>query len=117
MHPPLEIVEGSVSPDGEHMSLSYGSFDAPDRDEPPFPEVARVSPPQNGVITLELLIDDSTAHDEEIIAAVRSHVHWLFVEKRESNPWAYAQHHCTTSANIYSLVHWKWVSASSDDRS
>ena len=116
MHPLLEIVEGPVSPDGEHMSLSYGSFNAPGRDEPPFPEVARVSPPQDGVIMLELLIDDSTTHDKEIITAVRSHVHWLFVEKREPNPWAYARYHCTTSANIYSRVHWSWVSGSNDDR-
>ena len=114
MHPLLEIVEGPVSPDGEHMSLSYGAFDAPGRDEPPFPEVARVSPPQKGVITLELLIDDSTAHDEEIIAAVRRRVHWLFVEKREPNPWAYARYHCTTSANIYSRVHCSWMSGSDD---
>lgn len=54
VHSSLEIVEEPVSPDDEHMSLSYGSFDAPGRDEPPFPEVARVSPPQDGVITLEL---------------------------------------------------------------
>ena len=51
VHSSLEIVEGPVSPDGEHMSLSYGSFDAPGRDEPPFPEVAHVSPPREGVIT------------------------------------------------------------------
>ena len=51
MPPALEIVEGPVSPDDEHMSLSYGSFDT---DESPFPTVARVSPPRSGVITLEL---------------------------------------------------------------
>jgi hypothetical protein len=57
MQPSLKIVEGAVSPDDEHMKLSYGSFDT---DKPPFPIVARVSPPRNGVITLELLVDDST---------------------------------------------------------
>ena len=68
MPPALEIVEGPLSPDDEHMSLSYGSFDT---DESPFPTVARVSPPRHGVITLELLVDGSTQHDQEIIASVR----------------------------------------------
>jgi len=51
-----------------------------------------------------------------VIAEVRRQVHWLFVDKGERYPWAYAQHHCTTAANIYSLVHWKWVPTSSGDR-
>ena len=72
MHPSLTIVEGAVSPDDEHMALSYGSFDT---DTPPFPNVARVSPPRKGVITLELLVDDSTTRGKEIIADVRRKVH------------------------------------------
>ena len=86
MHPSLEIVEGAVSPDDEHMALSYGSFDT---DKPPFPIVARVSPPRKGVITLELLADSSTTRDKEIIADVRRQVQWLFLEKGEAKPWAY----------------------------
>ena len=49
---------------------------------------------------LELLIDNSTTGSEEVIAEVRRQVRWLFVEKDERYPWAYAQHHCTTAANI-----------------
>ena len=107
MPPALEIVEGPVSPDDEHMSLSYGSFDT---EESPFPTVARVSPPRNGVITLELLVNGSTPHDQAIITAVRREVSWLFVEKGERTPWGYAQYHCTTSANIYGSVHWRRMS-------
>jgi len=110
MHPSLTIVEGAVSPDDEHMALSYGSFDT---DKPPFPIVARVSAPRDGVINLEFLIDDSTTHNVEIMADVRRKVHWLFVEKGEANPWAYARYHCTTGANVYSNVHWGWVSTTS----
>ena len=66
MRPSLDIVEGVVSPDNEHIALSYGSFDT---EEPPFPIVARVSPPRKGVITLELLVDNSTTRGKEIIAA------------------------------------------------
>ena len=114
MHPLLEIVEGPVSPDDEHLSLSYGSFDTA---EAPFPTVARVSAPVEGIVTLELLIDGSTTDHEEISAAVRRQVHWLFVEKGEPHPWAYARHHCGTSANIYNLVHFSWVCGSNDDLS
>ena len=109
MRPSLDIVEGVVSSDDEHIALSYGSFDT---EEPPFPIVARVSPPRKGVITLELLIDDSTTRGKEIIADVGRKVHWLFVEKDEKNPWGYARYHCTTAANAYSNVHGGWVSAS-----
>ena len=108
MHPSLEIVEGAVSPDDEHMALSYGSFDT---DKRPFPIVARVSPPRKGVITLELLVDDSTTRGKAIIADVRREVHWLFVEKGEANPWVYAKYHCTTTANAYGNVHGGWVPA------
>ena len=104
----LDIVEGVVSPDDEHIALSYGSFDT---EEPPFPIVARVSPPRKGVITLELLVDDSTTRGKEIIDDVRREVHWLFVEKGEANPWVYAKYHCTTTANAYGNVHGGWVPA------
>ena len=59
--------------------FTYGSFDT---DEPPFPIVARVSPPRKGVITLELLIDDSTTRGKEIIADVARKVHWAVRGKR-----------------------------------
>ena len=109
----LNIVEGSVASDDEHIAHSYGSFDT---DEPPFPIVARVSPPRKGVITLELLVDDSTTRGKEIIADVRREVHWLFVEKGEAEPWAYARYHCTTSSNVNSNVHWGWVSTTSNPK-
>ncbi len=104
----LRIIEGSVSQNEEHIALSYGSFDT---EEPPFPIVARVSPPREGVITLELLVDDSTTRGAEIIADVRRKVTWLFVEKGEANPWVYAKYHCTTAANAYGNVHGGWVPA------
>ena len=104
----LNIVEGSVASDDERIALSYGSFDT---DEPPFPIVARVSPPRKGVITLELLVDDSTTRGTAIIADVRRKVQWLFVEKGEADPWVYARYHCTTAANAYGNVHGGWVPA------
>ena len=106
----LRIIEGPVSQNEEHITISYGSVGT---DETPFPMVARVSAPRDGVINLEFLIDDSTTHNVEIMADVRRKVHWLFVEKGEAKPWAYARYHCTTGANVYSNVHWGWVSTKS----
>ena len=103
----LRITEGPVSENEEHIVISYGKIDT---DETPFPTVARVSAPRDGVINLEFLIDDSTTHDAEVMAAVRRQVHWLFLEKSEANPCAYAQYHCTTASNNYSRVHFGWVS-------
>jgi len=97
MHPAFEIVEGQVSPDDEHMSLSHGAVQG---DRRPFPTVARVAPPRGSAVTLEFLVDGLTPDAEETIAEARRQVRWLFVEKGELYPWAYAQHHCTTSANI-----------------
>ena len=104
----LRIIEGPVSKNEEHIVFTYGSFDT---EEPPFPIVARVSPPRQGVIMLELLVDDSTTRGTEIIAHVRRKVQWLFVEKGEANPWVYAKYHCTTTANAYGNVHGGWVPA------
>jgi hypothetical protein len=105
----LRLTEGLVSENEEHIAISYGKVHT---DEHPFPTVARVSAPRDGVINLEFLIDDSTTHDAETMADVRRRVHWLFIEKGEANPWAYAQYHCTTAANIYSRVHCGWVPGS-----
>ena len=115
MPPALTIVEGAVSAEVEHIALSYGSFVKDDSQ--PFPTVARVAPPQDGVVVLELLVDDLTTGVEEIMAQVRRQVRWLFVDKGEDHPWAYARHHCTTAANIYSQIHWGWVPGSNDNRS
>ncbi len=60
MHPPLEIVEGAISPDEEHIALSYGSFD---RDEPPFPIVARVSPGTIGCSWKRVKLIHGATHD------------------------------------------------------
>jgi hypothetical protein len=114
----LRIIEGPVSQNEEHIAISYGSVGT---DATPFPTVARVSAPKDGVINLEFLIDDSTTRNAETITDVRRKVHWLFLEKGEAKPWAYARYYCTTAANIYSHVHWSWATTRStqntkDDR-
>jgi hypothetical protein len=60
----LKIIEGPVSQDSEHISISYGSVGT---DKTPFPTVARLSSPRNDVITLELVADDSTIRGQKII--------------------------------------------------
>ena len=75
MHSPLEIVEGQVLADDEHLSLSYGSVDTA---EPPFPTVARVSAPVEGIVTLELLIDGSAPVGlRPTLWPIPESAHWL----------------------------------------
>ena len=63
MRPSLDIVGGVVSPDDEHIAFSYGSFDT---DEPPFPIVARASPPRNGVIALKVRKAAEVSHADAL---------------------------------------------------
>jgi hypothetical protein len=43
-----------------------------------------------------------------MIAAAKKELDFYLVEKGEMNPWAYAQYHCSTAANMYSTVHWSY---------
>ena len=67
----------------DKTALSHGSLGT---DDTPFPNVARVSAPRDGVINPEFLIDDSPTHHAEVIADVRRQMHWLFIEEGEANP-------------------------------
>jgi len=58
--------------------------------------------------------DDRT---EEILNGAREQLDFYLVDKRELNPWAYARHHCTTAANIYSKFHWVFCRGSESSES
>ena len=43
-----------------------------------------------------------------ILKAVQRELDFYLIEHVAPDPWAYAQYHCYTAANIYSKVHWGW---------
>jgi len=46
---------------------------------------------------------------------VRAELDFYFGELGERDPWRYAIYHCSTLANVYSKVHWKYYTKRSED--
>lgn len=92
-------LEGLVDPEREHIRLCVG-----DEWEP----VALVAPVGEAGFAVEFLIDPTKDPSAaEAVDAVRGELDFYLVEKNERWPWAYAVYHCSTSANLYSSVHWE----------
>lgn len=70
--------------------------------------VALVEPPRNGKIGVELLLADNAQEYEKILKLLAEELLFYFVTRQEPDAWAYARYHCTTAANIYSLLHWSF---------
>lgn len=94
--------EGAVDTRSDHLELRYGSVNESDWDR--WLAVARVGSPVARTFPVEWLLS-SKVH-REAVRAVRKELDFYLVEKGEEDPWAYAQDHCSTAANIYSEVHW-----------
>jgi len=105
MRPIFTVSEGLVDEKDEHIVITYGSVGDDEL-------VARISPPTNGVLTLQFLIDESRTDAEEIALEVRRRVNWLFIELGERRPWNYAQYHVNTGSNMYGDVHFGFVPSS-----
>mgnify|MGYP001173273279 FL=1 len=101
----LTVSEGLVDEKDEHIVITYGSAGDDEL-------VARISPPTNGVLTLQLLIDESRTDAEKIALKVRRRVNWLFIELGERRPWNYAQYHINTASNLYGDVHFDFMPSS-----
>lgn len=69
--------------------------------------VARVAPPITHMFNVEFLIDETT-FNMPMIKSVKKELGFYLVEKGEADPWTYAKHHCTTSSNAFSMVHWSY---------
>lgn len=58
---------------------------------------------------MEFLLTPDDRRKEEAIAAVQHELDYYLVEPGELDPWAYAVYHTGTLANLYSPVHWNWI--------
>jgi hypothetical protein len=86
----------------DHLELRYGSANQTDRNA--WVAVVRVGPPVARTFPVEWLL--SLKAHREAVRSVRKELDFYLVEKGEEDPWAYAQYHCSTAANMYSDVHW-----------
>ena len=98
--------EGKVDRGKEHIELRCG--DASEAEYKNWRPVALIGPPQNHTFPVEWLADESTTEDKGAIQAARKELDFYLVEKRERDPWVYAQYHCGTAANMYSKIHWSY---------
>ncbi len=90
---------GTVSPDSEHIELTYGDKNI---------RVARVAPPVDRSFTVEILINEERPINIPTLKAARASLNQYIVDKEEPDPWDYLKRHCTSSSNLYAQVNWKY---------
>ncbi len=90
----------------EHIELRFG-----DAGQTPYEDwlpIARIGRPEGNSFPVEWLVTaDSPDHELPIVKA-RRELDFYLIELGEPDPWAYAQYHCNTSANMYSSIHWSY---------
>lgn len=109
-------VEGVVDTTEDHIKLWHGQPPTADQDgavRQSGRPVALVAPGPGKSFIVQFLLsarsrDKRTA---KILKDVRRELDFYLIELSTPDrpaPWAYAQYHCYTAANIYSRVHWGW---------
>lgn len=98
--------EGRVDHTKEHFELRYGS--AEDSDWSKWAPVAVVGPPIAGIVNVQFLVESGHPKNANAVGDVAREIQFYLIDKGEPKPWAYAQYHCGTLANAYSLVHWSF---------
>ena len=116
LRPGWKWVEGVVDTNEDHIKLWYGNLPTGNKKEvvrqggSPVALVARGSGKSFRVQFL-LSARSSDKRTAKILNAVRRELDRYLLEVHgpdDFTPWAYAQYHCYTAANIYSKVHWGW---------
>ena len=97
-----------------HFELRYGNAWQAGLES--WTSVALIGESVDGRFPVQWLLDPERQENADIVAAVREELDFYLVEKGESNPWAYAQYHCGTSANMYSKVHWSYFPSGAEGR-
>jgi hypothetical protein len=101
----IELRDGVVDSSQEHFELRFGPAGASWDD---LLLVALVAAPLADVATVHILIDRDDPVRAEAVDKVWENIRYYLQEKGEPNPWVYAQHHSTTTTNIYSDVRWRF---------
>lgn len=98
--------EGEFDPIGERIELRYGNADESSYSDGLL--VALIGKPKEHIFPVKWAIDKNDLKSAEVIEHVAKDLDFYLVEKGGPDPWAYAKHHCTTAANIYSRIHWSY---------
>lgn len=98
--------DGVVDDRKEHIELRHG-----DAAETPYEDwlpVARIGKPKQHLFPVQWLARPDSPKDQAMLDDARRELNFYLVEKDEPSPWAYAQYHCNTAANMYSRIHWSY---------
>jgi len=100
-------IEGVVDKNKDHIKITYGDVR---KDETMIP-IAHIAPGEGRSFNVQFINkkDDLGNKMTSILKEVKEELNFYLVNKGEPDPWAYAQYHCTTAANMYSNVHWEWI--------
>lgn len=92
--------EGIVNPDGDHIRLCHGKDPT---------TIARLARGPGEIFSVQFLSAPAAdVRTAQIREDVRRELDFYLIEHVWPDPWAYAQYHCYTAANVYSKVHWGW---------
>ena len=89
--------EGLVGKKTEYIEITYKENSDP---------VALIGKGDGTNFIVQFLIIKELLNNKEIFKAVSRDIDYYLIVLEEKDPWRYAQHHCTTSSNLYSDVHW-----------
>lgn len=109
-------VEGVVDTNDDHIKIWHGKPPAEDKGgavrESGRP-VALVARGRGKTFKVQFLLTarPTDKRAAKILKDVRRELDFYLIELSRPDrpaPWAYAQYHCYTAANMYSKVHWGW---------
>ena len=109
-------VEGVVDTNEDHIKLWHGAPPTAGRGGAVHQRgrpVALLARGRGKTFTVQFLLTarPTDTRAAQILKDVRRELDFYLIELSTPGrpaPWAYAQYHCYTAANIYSKVHWGW---------
>lgn len=107
--------ERSVDPSEDHFDLRYGSAEDAGWDD--WIPVARVGRAINGVYGVDFIINRNTPNYRVMMNKAKEELDFYLVGLHERDSWLYARYHCGTTANVYSTIHWSFISGKVDRQS
>ena len=95
--------EGFVDPSAEHIELYYGDSKSSPRS---WRRIAMVGKPECGTFPVTWIANANDTEEAIMIETARKDLDFYLLDAGGPDPWVYAKYHCSTAANMYSLIHW-----------
>ncbi len=104
---PWKWARGKINRNKEHIEIRFGSVERTEIAD--WIPVAIVSAAVENTFIVEFLLSEDEPENKEMIRRVEEELTFYLVKEEENDPWAYSRYHCTTAANLYSMVHWSLI--------